>query len=255
MLSTRKFATFLAAALFCTSAFAQTHTFTSGTEQNLLIELYTSEGCSSCPPADRWLSSLKKDEATWSDVIPIAFHVDYWDRLGWKDRFASRDYSQRQRMYARQYSERTVYTPGVRGNGAEWRSWRRLRGASPPVQKNNVGDLSVTVAENGQLTATYQPVQANTAQQYMLNIAVLGMNAKTFVERGENEGRTLEHDFVVLAHTTHAAKAGEITRWQESLPKPNVSAPKYALAAWVSADGSLNPEQATGGYLELFPKL
>ncbi len=84
-----------------------------------LLELYTSEGCSSCPPADRWISKLKKDDRLWSSMIPVAFHVDYWDYIGWKDRFASPEYSLRQRNYARSKNLKTVYTPGFLLNGEE----------------------------------------------------------------------------------------------------------------------------------------
>ena len=88
-----------------------------------LIELYTSEGCSSCPPADRWVSSLQNEPGLWRDFIPVAFHVDYWDYIGWPDRFASPAFTARQYVYAQQQSMRTVYTPGFFNNGKEWR-WR-----------------------------------------------------------------------------------------------------------------------------------
>src|SRR4051794_39959317 len=65
-----------------------------------LIELYTSEGCSSCPPAEEWMSGLKNEPRLWQDIVPIAFHVDYWDRLGWKDPFASKLWTERQTQYS-----------------------------------------------------------------------------------------------------------------------------------------------------------
>ncbi len=75
--------------------------FTSPETRVTLLELYTSEGCSSCPPADRWLSGLRDDPRLWREVVPVAFHVDYWDAIGWPDRFASAAHSERQRTYAR----------------------------------------------------------------------------------------------------------------------------------------------------------
>ena len=90
-----------------------------------LLELYTSEGCSSCPPADRWISTLRDDPRLWHEVVPVAFHVDYWDYIGWKDRFASPVYGNRQRDYARNRHVGTVYTPGFVLAGKEWRSWFR----------------------------------------------------------------------------------------------------------------------------------
>ena len=87
------------------------HSFSSSVERVALVELYTSEGCSSCPPADRWLSQLNSSDKLWDNFVPVAFHVDYWDYIGWKDRFASKAYSQRQRRYAKEQGERTVYNP------------------------------------------------------------------------------------------------------------------------------------------------
>src|SRR5512134_2617035 len=84
-----------------------------------VVELYTSEGCNSCPPADRWLSSLKGR----ADVVALAFHVDYWDRLGWADRFASPAYTQRQAARRMSSGAGFAYTPQVLVNGADWRRW------------------------------------------------------------------------------------------------------------------------------------
>ena len=90
-----------------------------------LVELFTSEGCSSCPPADRWLSELKHDERIWDRLVPVAFHVDYWDYIGWPDRFATKAFGERQRNYARGGNVASVYTPGFVVHGEEWRGWFR----------------------------------------------------------------------------------------------------------------------------------
>jgi hypothetical protein len=89
----------------------------------LLVELYTSEGCSSCPPADRWLSGLKGR----TDVVALSFHVDYWDRLGWRDRFAHPAHTQRQAELMRSSGARYVYTPQVVVEGRDLPGWRDLR--------------------------------------------------------------------------------------------------------------------------------
>jgi hypothetical protein len=68
----------------------------SGTTQTALLELYSSEGCSSCPPAEAWMASLRDAPGLWRDFVPVVFHVAYWDRLGWRDRFASEQFTQRQ---------------------------------------------------------------------------------------------------------------------------------------------------------------
>src|SRR4051812_33062365 len=88
-----------------------TITFQSGPEQTTLLELYTSEGCSSCPPAEKWLSHLKESPGLWKDFVPVAFHVDYWDRLGWRDLLADRGFSDRQLAYAESWHSENVYTP------------------------------------------------------------------------------------------------------------------------------------------------
>ena len=94
-------------------------TFQSSVQKVNLLELYTSEGCSSCPPADRWISQLKTDPRLWHEVVPVAFHVDYWDQLGWLDIYAKHDYSLRQYVHRQQGHVSSVYTPGVMVNGQE----------------------------------------------------------------------------------------------------------------------------------------
>lgn len=125
---TTKFATLVSGGLLAcmaTSILAAPFVIESPPERVALLELYTSEGCSSCPPADRWLSELKTNNELWTRVVPVAFHVDYWDYLGWPDRFAAASFSNRQREYALQGAVSTVYTPGLIYNGSEWRDWRR----------------------------------------------------------------------------------------------------------------------------------
>src|SRR5262249_16012523 len=75
-------------------------TFESCEMQSQLLELFTLEGCSSCPPAEKWLSALKSSSYLWKKAVPIAFHVDYWDHLGWRDRFAKPEFTSRQQRYA-----------------------------------------------------------------------------------------------------------------------------------------------------------
>lgn len=92
----------------------------SGPQRVSLIELYISEGCSSCPPVEKWLSGLWNDPHLWRSVVPVAFHVDYWDRLGWKDRFAQPSFTAQQ--YGRATAG-TVHTPAFVVDGREWRTW------------------------------------------------------------------------------------------------------------------------------------
>src|SRR6266513_2772180 len=103
---------------------ADSFQFQSDATQTSLLELYTSEGCSSCPPAEAWLSRLKESPKIWKNFVPVAFHVDYWDRLGWKDSFATAEWTKRQRLYAANWNAQSVYTPAFVLNGREWQNAR-----------------------------------------------------------------------------------------------------------------------------------
>src|SRR2546427_12578483 len=94
--------------------------FESKPTRTHLIELFTSEGCSSCPSAEAWLSKLKAEPRLWKDFVPIAFHVDYWDRLGWRDPFAAKEWTARQYQYSAVWKSDSVYTPGFWLDGREW---------------------------------------------------------------------------------------------------------------------------------------
>jgi hypothetical protein len=104
-----------------------------------LIELYTSEGCSSCPPAEEWMSGLKNQPRLWQDIVPVAFHVDYWDRLGWRDPFASKLWTERQGEYSARWKTESVYTPAFVLDGKEWHY-----GKLPEAGAETPGVLKVT---------------------------------------------------------------------------------------------------------------
>ena len=106
--------------------------FRSGPKQTALVELFTSEGCSSCPPAEAWLNRLGARPGLWSEFVPVALHVNYWDHLGWRDPWAAREFTARQRSYAAAWNSRTIYTPGMVLNGQEWRTWARNDAVPPP---------------------------------------------------------------------------------------------------------------------------
>lgn len=222
---------------------AETISYSSGPQQNILIELYTSEGCSSCPPAEEYLNSLKRHPALWRSYIPLAFHVNYWDHLGWRDPYADVAYGKRQSWYARQQNLRTVYTPAFLVNGKAWRpGWinRRL-----PESDKTVGELKVTMTGQ-QLTASYLATDSDTGK-LILNIAVLGMELVSQIQAGENNGRIARHEFVVVGYKTLVS---ENRVWTTSLPKlhyRNVN--QYALAVWVNRVNDPTPVQAVGGSL------
>jgi len=229
---------------------AETKVFTSGPAQTRLIELFTSEGCSSCPPAERWLNNLKDHPGLWRDFAPIAWHVDYWDRLGWPDRFASREFTDRQYLYRAAWAaaeaagdHRSVYTPCFALDGEEWRE--RLR-RQPPEPAHGQGALRVEIAD-GKCRVSFTP-RHDTNLKYVAHAALLGAGITTRVKAGENRGETLRHDFVALA-TAHAALrdgAGELALPQSDQP----GVPRRALAVWITRKGSTEVLQAAGGWLD-----
>ncbi|NOZ54353.1 MAG: DUF1223 domain-containing protein [Gammaproteobacteria bacterium] len=221
----------------------------SSVQQTVLIELYTSEGCHSCPPADKWLSKLKFDKQLWKQYIPIAFHVDYWNYLGWRDPFSRAEYSQRQRLYATLGHTKTVYTPGLFKNGREWRVWFRNRS----LKKTPVHEIGVLKASinNGELRASFEPVR-NTAATLLLNVAVLGFDITTEVTNGENEGKNLEHDFVVLSLENYNSQVqNDNYQWHVTDTSINFQLlHAKGIAVWVSREDDPTPIQATGGWLK-----
>src|ERR1043166_7646510 len=221
-------------------------TFESGDTQSALIELFTSEGCSSCPPAEKWLSRLKSNQDLWKKAVPIAFHVDYWDHLGWRDRFAKPEFTLRQQRYAAAWGGDSVYTPGFVVNGKEWRNW--FGGNAVPVMSSKVGALRVSLGPGGKLTGTFVP-ETTQPRTLALEVALLGNDLESEVKRGENSGRKLRHDFVVL-DLTNVNMVNESNRWTGSAGLPMKSSPDKpsAIAAWITEDRT--PIQATGGWLQ-----
>jgi hypothetical protein len=154
-----------------------------------VIELYTSEGCSSCPPADKWLSALKGR----NDVIALAFHVNYWDRLGWPDRFANTATTERQHLLQRTSGAAYVYTPQVVMNGQDLRGWSGA--ALKPLPASPV---TVTLAREGNTVRA--TVGAGASQRLGGYWAVLEDGHVSRVKAGENSGETLSHDHVVTLY-------------------------------------------------------
>ena len=215
----------------------------TGDTQNSIIELYTSQGCSSCPPAEHLLNSYKQKTNVWRQYIPMAFHVDYWDYIGWKDQFAKPAYGKRQRQYANLQRRTTVYTPAFFVNGKSWRPG--LFSKKLPEQTKKTGKLKLAVNKKT-ISASFVPL--NTIKQPLhLNLALLGMGYKTNIKAGENAGRLSRHEFVVLKHLKYIDNK---KRWKIAWPYgTETPAAQYALAAWVSAVDDPTPIQATGSYL------
>lgn len=234
---------FILATATPTASYSMDKHFFSGDTKVVLVELFTSEGCNSCPPADKWMNSLKDESRLWKQFVPVAFHVDYWDYIGWKDQFANSDNGIRQRKYKQQGNIRTVYTPGIIIDGEEWRNWHYRRHV--PLSDKTVGNLDVVVRGND-ISAEFTPVDEQVTE-WELNVALLGFNLSSHVSAGENSGRKLEHEFVVLSHQR---KISDDRSWQVKLPAVNkASAMHTGLAVWVNKKGQQAPVQATGGWL------
>lgn len=161
-----------------------------------MLELYTSEGCSSCPPTDAWLSTLKESD----NVVPLAFHVTYWDYIGWKDPYSDIRYDNRQRETERFNDGSTLYTPQLVLDGKEYRSrgdiWQgidKIDSQPAPV------DLGISAMVNeGRANVTMDINMTNTPlKDVAIYLAVYENNLSSQVSAGENQGRKLKHDFVV----------------------------------------------------------
>lgn len=229
------------ALLTLVSAHAET-TLRSGPERVSLLEVYTSEGCSSCPPAESWLSGLNTDGRLWKEIVPVAFHVDYWDELGWKDRFAKREYTARQREYSLGWGTSSVYTPGFVLDGQEWKGWFSGNALPNPGHRPS-GRLEVKI-ENQKATVKY--TDDSGVKEIEAHLVPMAMNVSSDVRAGENRGRKLIHSFVALDLVSRrlSDKDGEF-----AVELPFDYAAANAVAVWVNLVGSVSPVQAAGGYL------
>lgn len=201
LLSTKCLFIFALISLTAQNALAAECSAKSGKTVVPLLELYTSEGCSSCPPADQWLSSLKLDT---DKLSALAFHVDYWDYIGWKDPFAKTAYSERQRKIAAYGGAGFVYTPQFTFNGKDFRSWndsRLKQGIEASSKQASHVDLALNLNRetSGELLlkSTAQTDYADDARQADIFIAIYENKLNSQVNAGENSGRALKHDYVV----------------------------------------------------------
>ena len=162
----------------------------SGPAITPVVELYTSEGCSSCPPADKWASTLKGMSASGGAVVQ-AFHVGYWDYIGWTDRFAAPAYTSRQREIAAKNNLRSIYTPQAVLDGKDWPRW----GGKPENNEPTKAAISLKQLGTDQFEASVTPVAPTSNWSAYWTVTEHGHNSKVF--SGENKGEFLKHDFVV----------------------------------------------------------
>jgi hypothetical protein len=208
----------------------------SGPRTTPLVELYTSEGCDSCPPADRWLSSHFPRMGDASRPLALAFHVDYWDRLGWTDRFGSHAYTERQYAAMQANGKTFVVTPQILLQGHEFPASRRTmpqpaldRIAREPA----AATIELTAKSNGteiDATAVSRIVDSAASAKAMVSIAYVDSGLVSDVKAGENKGAKLTHDHVVrVLKSAPASETSFSTRF--SVPTERGEAP--TLVAFV----------------------
>ena len=172
----------------------------SGPQRTPVIELYTSEGCSSCPPADQWLSAMKGNRS----AVVLAFHVGYWDYIGWVDRFATPANTQRQRELASANRLNSIYTPQLVRNGRDWPDWRNTRPQQAVAMATSTSPARAAISlQQGdgadQFFARVTPGEGVTQWSAYWTVTEHGHNSR--VKAGENRGEFLQHDFVVRQYT------------------------------------------------------
>ena len=197
-----------------------------------LLELYTSEGCNSCPPVDHWVSNLPRPRLIPDKVVVLAFHVDYWNYLGWTDRFSQRRFSERQQALVRANGLRTAYTPQLVLNG---RDFRDLAGIETQIAQINAQKPRINLALNAsrekselKLSVLASPAMPSANDPMELYVALYENNLETQVEAGENRGRRLRHDYVVRRLIGPVTLApNKATHWEGQL---------VLAADWKTAD-------------------
>lgn len=217
-----RYSTFLTIALTGILGGAAAHTATAGNVQRVaLLELYTSEGCNSCPPVDRWVSNLPQPQFVPQRLVVLAFHVDYWNYLGWQDRFSQRRFTERQQAQVRANGLRTAYTPQLVLNG---RDFRDTAGIEKQVAHINAQAPSVNLTLHADRTGptlktsvSVNPVARSTQEPMELYVALYENNLESQVQAGENRGKRLQHDYVVrvLIGPVAVAVAPDKTSLQE----------------------------------------
>ncbi len=214
-----------------------------------LVELFTSEGCPSCPAADTWLSKFSADPALWKEVVPVAFHVNVWDYLGWKDPWGSAYHTQRLKQYNAVWKAPRLRTPVVALNGTEWKDWKP-ESALPPIKKERAGILSLYPARFQQVRLEFEPELRE--HKWMGHVAVVAKGMTATVSKGPNKGKTFPEDFVVLAHHfARLKKNGNVFSKTLRLSITPSVPREIALVAWATLHNDPKAVQAVGGPIPL----
>jgi hypothetical protein len=209
----------------------------SGPGTAALVELYTSEGCSSCPPADHWLGSLGQ-RYTAGKLVPLALHVDYWDYIGWKDPYAKREFALRQRKFSQLQRMAFVYTPQVLLQGRDFRGWSS-RAFDDALERINAQPerarlrLAILAADSRNIEVEARAELVERMDDAALYLAVYESKLQSRVSAGENRGRTLSHDYVVLEWQGPFAIAGSLVERRKLPLLPGAASANSGVAAFV----------------------
>ncbi len=199
-------------------------TVKSGLYQTAVTELYTSEGCSSCPPADRWLKQLIKVPSTELNNLALAFHVDYWDYIGWTDIYANPTYTNRQRHLARMNQQNSIYTPEFFVNGSEARGTQsvinKIQSSNKVLSKV---DLELTFQQQNNDISINLSSKLDPKRYYLVRFVVYENNLSSRVEKGENAGKNLHHHRVVRYLSPKKTLTAEITHRIKINPEWNIN--------------------------------
>jgi hypothetical protein len=221
----------------------------SGPDQVNVLELYSSEGCSSCPPKEEWLAGLRRSPGLWTKFIPVSFHVDYWNHLGWTDRYSKGEFTNRQKKYASEWKNQRIYTPEFVLNGREWLPNPGDQGFTNTSQKRS-GVLKVNSKDKRNFSVIFSPTDRNKNWRLYGALLANGLNSK--VERGENQGRKLQHEFVVveLMNQKMNAQNSYFSAELQFASSKSIKASSYSAVFWVTEEEMQRPVQAAGGDLK-----
>lgn len=229
----------------------------SGQKTAALVELYTSEGCSSCPPADRQLGRLREALGPDADVVPLALHVGYWDYIGWKDPYAQAAFAKRQSWLVQANGQRTLYTPQFFVGGAELRA--RHTSLRDEVRRLNAVPAAATIElQAGLVSPDTLALNARASSQgggptLALYVVLTESGLVSRVTRGENTGATLEHEHVVREWIGPVRLGADGVQLSREVPLASAwDRRKLELAAFVQDESSGRVLQAVGGHCAAF---
>ena len=215
----------------------------SGSQRVALLELYTSEGCSSCPPADRWLAELGPAGLAPTRVAPLALHVDYWNYIGWTDPFSQARFTERQQAYSARGGTRTVYTPQFVLDGREYRGWFRGENFARQVENASTQPAAAAIAlrlarvdqSTLEVTGEVSVTETTARERIGVYLALYENNLVNDVRAGENRGQRLRHDYVVrrLEGPLALPADGRLTLRQRFALAPDWKRPDLGITAFV----------------------